>query len=176
MHFKQSVCGFALALLFPLLVSSSNASKPAQRTCLEFNEEYPDITLLQSDPDYDSNRTINWSQTAWAKPTCIVTPSKEETLQEIVQTLSSRGIKFAIRSGGHMPSPEAANINGGVLISLAGFDQVVYDEETGLVEVGGGLRWGDVYNELDKYEVTVVGGRVLGVGVGGLLLGGRASY
>lgn len=38
--------------------------------------------------------------------------------------------------------------------------------------MGSGLRWGEVYNQLDDFNVTVVGGRVLDVGVGGLILGG----
>jgi hypothetical protein len=42
--------------------------------------------------------------------------------------------------------------------------------------VGAGNRWSDVYSRLDPYNVTVVGGRVASVGVGGLLLGGGISY
>jgi hypothetical protein len=39
------------------------------------------------------------------------------------------------------------------------------------VTVGSGNRWKDVYTYLDQYAVTVVGGRVFDVGVGGLTLG-----
>lgn len=70
-----------------------------------------------------------------------------------------------------MPSPLAANINNGVLIDMAGFNEVVYDAARNIATVGAGLKWGDVYGQLDKFNVTVVGGRVLDVGVGGLILG-----
>ncbi|KAF7594715.1 hypothetical protein BBP40_008608 [Aspergillus hancockii] len=75
-----------------------------------------------------------------------------------------------------MPSPLAANIDTGVLINLSGFDQVTYDAEEGVVEVGAGLKWKDVYTYLDAFKVTVAGGRELDVGVGGLILGGGLSY
>ncbi|KAL4945674.1 hypothetical protein BDV06DRAFT_219067 [Aspergillus oleicola] len=75
-----------------------------------------------------------------------------------------------------MPSPLGANINTGVLFGLSGLDERSNDPEQRVVQVGAGLRWRDVYSYLDEYNVTVVGGRVLDVGVGGLILGGGLSY
>jgi hypothetical protein len=40
------------------------------------------------------------------------------------------------------------------------------------VKVGAGARWVDVYSSLEKDNLSVVGGRVSDVGVGGLTLGG----
>ena len=74
-----------------------------------------------------------------------------------------------------MPSPLAANINGGVLIDMSMLRGVIYDPIHNLAKVGAGQRWGDVYDQLDPYNITVVGGRVLDVGVGGLILGCRSS-
>lgn len=88
-----------------------------------------------------------------------------------MRQLQERSIKFAIRSGGHLPSPGAANIDGGVLIDLGGFNSVEYDAKGNTAIVGSGLRWQAVYEQLDQFDVTVVGGRVLEVGVGGLTLG-----
>ena len=79
-------------------------------------------------------------------------------------------VQFAIRSGGHSPSPLAANINNGVLIDLANLNKVDYHAASGTVTVGAGNRWRAVYTALDPYNVTAVGGRVLDVGVGGFLL------
>lgn len=73
-----------------------------------------------------------------------------------------------------MPSPFAANIDNGVLIDLSGFNQVDYDAESSTVVIGTGNRWLDVYSTLDAFNVTVVGGRVLDVGVGGLALGSKS--
>jgi len=42
----------------------------------------------------------------------------------------------------------------------------------GSVTIGMGLKWDDVYTALEPLNITVAGGRVEGVGVGGFTLGG----
>jgi len=44
------------------------------------------------------------------------------------------------------------------------------------VSVGPGNRWLDVYTKLDQLGISVVGGRVEDIGVGGLTLGGGISF
>jgi FAD/FMN-containing dehydrogenase len=112
------------------------------------------------------------SQTAWGSPTCIVTPGSASQLALLVNVLVVNHVQFAIRSGGHSPNPGFANINNGVLIDMSLFNQVHYDASHNVALVGSGLTWGTVYTTLEQYNVTVVGGRVLDVGVGGLMLGG----
>ncbi|KAH8432933.1 FAD-binding oxidoreductase [Aspergillus melleus] len=129
-----------------------------------------------SDDGYVGLSTENWSATAWAEPSCIVRPSDATSLSKVVGLLVENEIQFAIRSGGHMPSPLGANINNGVLIDMSRFDNLVYDEKEQVVTIGAGLRWRDVYEGLEKYNRTAVGGRVLDVGVGGLILGSGLSY
>lgn len=48
-------------------------------------------------------------------------------------------------------------------------------KSTETVDVGAGLLWDDVYDKLEPDRVTVVGGRMTGVGVAGLILGGGES-
>ena len=55
---------------------------------------------------------------------------------------------------------------------MARFRNIVLNEEEGTVEIGAGLNWTDVYSYLVPKGVTVAGGRIDGVGVGGLILGG----
>ena len=45
-----------------------------------------------------------------------------------------------------------------------------------MTRVGAGLKWGDVYGVLEGKNLSVVGGRLSGVGVAGLTLGGGISY
>ncbi|KAI4225437.1 MAG: hypothetical protein L6R36_003921 [Xanthoria steineri] len=75
-----------------------------------------------------------------------------------------------------MPSPLAANINDGILIDMSSVKGVSYDAAKDIVTVGTGQKWRDVYTQLDLYNRSVVGGRVLDVGVGGLILGCGLSY
>ena len=93
----------------------------------------------------------------------------------MVQILTERNVEFAIRSGGHSPSPSAANIDNGVLIDMSEFNQIDYDAANNVVLIGAGMKWADVYDSLDRYKVTVVGARVLDVGVGGFILGGNST-
>jgi FAD/FMN-containing dehydrogenase len=51
-------------------------------------------------------------------------------------------------------------------------DKLSISEDNRIVSVGPGARWGKVYEYLDPYNVTVIGGRFPHVGVGGLMLGG----
>jgi hypothetical protein len=166
-------------LLFALLNSSTTLAaltSKAQSTCSQFKTTLGKITILPSDPTYNALATDNWSATAWAKPACIVQPAEVSQAQKIISTLAKNEIPFAIRSGGHSPSPLAANSNGGILIDLVSLNRINYDAAKNVVTIGAGLRWGQVYSELEKYQVTVVGGRVLDVGVGGLILGSGLSY
>lgn len=49
-------------------------------------------------------------------------------------------------------------------------------EDRTTVSIGPGCRWLDVYDTLEPFGLTVVGGRVASVGVGGLILGGGISF
>jgi len=52
------------------------------------------------------------------------------------------------------------------------FNETNVDLASGTVEVGAGLTWDQVYAVLKPTGVNVVGGRIPGVGVAGLTLGG----
>jgi FAD/FMN-containing dehydrogenase len=55
---------------------------------------------------------------------------------------------------------------------MARFNDTKVHHENGTVEVGAGLTWDQVYKVLSPAGVNVVGGRIPGVGVAGLTLGG----
>ena len=56
------------------------------------------------------------------------------------------------------------------------FNDIVIREDHRTVEVGAGLTWTDVYKYLVPKGLNVVGGRLNGVGVAGLTLGGGEYY
>jgi FAD/FMN-containing dehydrogenase len=64
----------------------------------------------------------------------------------------------------------------GVQIAMAMFNTTIYDAKKGTAWVGSGQVWEDVYGVLEPYNVSVLGGRIPGIGVGGLALGGGMSY
>lgn len=97
-------------------------------------------------------------------------------MSKVVKIAVAQKARFAIRSGGHSANPGYANINDGILISLDRLTKTVFDPSTSLVSIGPGNRWGEVYEHLEQFNRTMVGGRVPTVGVGGLTLGSGLSY
>lgn len=108
-------------------------------------------------------------------PACRFTPESPQDVSKGLTVLAEGNCKFAVVSGGHMPWPEMANIDApGVTIDMGNLSAVtVSDTSDGQVaHIGPGARWGPVYDVLDTFNLTAVGGRATTVGVGGYLLGG----
>ena len=59
---------------------------------------------------------------------------------------------------------------------MSRFNDTKVNVENETVEIGPGLTWDQVYETLSPTGVNVVGGRVPGVGVAGLILGGGESF
>jgi FAD/FMN-containing dehydrogenase len=52
---------------------------------------------------------------------------------------------------------------------MSRFNETKVNSAVGTVEVGPGLTWDQVYVALDPTGVNVIGGRIPGVGVAGLI-------
>ena len=89
-----------------------------------------------------------------------------------MKVLQTNNETFAIKSGGHNPNNYFASVQGGPLISTSALTEVTFDKASNTVAVGPGNKWEDVHTALDSTGVTVVGGRIGNVGVGGYLVGG----
>ncbi|MCJ1348031.1 hypothetical protein MMC31_006262 [Peltigera leucophlebia] len=115
----------------------------------------------------------NWSQTCWLSPTCAIIPASTQDVSKTLKIVSFFQAKFAIRSGGHSPNPGWSSIKDpGVLIDLQKLNQIAISADKSVASLGPGGRWADVFAALDPYGVSVIGGRIPQVGVGGLILGG----
>ncbi|KZW00684.1 FAD binding domain-containing protein [Exidia glandulosa HHB12029] len=129
-----------------------------------------DIAYTQENSEY-------WSAGCTAlKPACIIKPTTAQEMSAVVKVLLQNNETFSVKSGGHNPNQNFASIDGGPLISTANLNEVIYDAEAGTVRVGTGNRWEDVHKVLDGLNVTIVGGRIGNVGVGGYILGGGLSF
>ncbi|CAF4090756.1 unnamed protein product [Rotaria magnacalcarata] len=84
-------------------------------------------------------------------------------------------VPFGVKGGGHTLNPGFSSTTG-IHIAMRRFDKVIYHANNQTVDVDSGLIWDDVYKALDPYNVSVVGGRVSGVGVAGFTLGGGYSW
>jgi FAD/FMN-containing dehydrogenase len=92
----------------------------------------------------------------------------------ILKSVKKNGCHFAIKSGGHARFAGASNADGGVTIDLVRLNAVELEADKKSVVIGAGNRWAEVYRKLEAEELTVVGGRVATVGVGGVILGGKS--
>ncbi|KAF8267724.1 hypothetical protein EI94DRAFT_1801300 [Lactarius quietus] len=106
---------------------------------------------------------------------CSVEPGSAQDVSLILQILGRSRTPFGVKSGGHAVNRGFSSTSG-VQISLTRFDTFEVNSEAQTVDLGPSLVWDDVYDRLDPYGVTVIGGRSPGVGVGGLILGGGYSF
>ncbi|KAK4442555.1 putative oxidoreductase [Podospora aff. communis PSN243] len=128
------------------------------------------------------------AQQSEATPLCVVSPASTEDVVEVIKSLvgtsgslehpEQRAVcRFAVRSGGHSSVPGAVNSDGGVTVDLRALNGVEFaGEDKDVVKIGVGARWGAVYRYLEEFGLSVTGGRVSDVGVGGLTLGGGISF
>ncbi|KAL0929635.1 uncharacterized protein CTRU02_215534 [Colletotrichum truncatum] len=133
--------------------------------------------IIFSDSRYRDLVAPHWSLTAELTPYCVIQPETTKEVAKVVSVLSqAEGCLFAVRSGGHTQWPGASNCSGGIVIDLCRMKNVEYDEDRNIVIAQAGCRWRDVYSKADEYGVTVNGGRMGDVGVGGFLCGGGISW
>ncbi|MCJ1456812.1 hypothetical protein MMC28_007177 [Mycoblastus sanguinarius] len=167
-------------------------SSPAEPTILSrtLASTLPDSVILPHDVTFKQSMDSYWAQQECeVVPACVVRPNNTRQLRTAVTILKDEYDKrrnqagegkveglFAVRSGGHSPIPGAASIQGGVLIDLSLFCEVIPSEDGSSVVIGAGAKWMDVSKILDEKGLAVVGGRNSAVGVGGLTLGGGLSF
>ncbi|KAF7197937.1 FAD-dependent monooxygenase CTB5 [Pseudocercospora fuligena] len=116
------------------------------------------------------------------QPAFIILPANAEEVSAAVKILvqgeSSSADKclFAIRGGGHTPYPGAASLNGGVVIDLKRMPVRGLSSDRKTVTISPSQKWDEVTEELDEYNLSTLGARVAGVGVGGATLSCGTSF
>ncbi|KAF2230547.1 oxidoreductase [Viridothelium virens] len=115
-------------------------------------------------------------------PNCIVLPESSEEVSTAISILSSGAniwqdkCQFAVRGGGHTPYAGAANIEQGVVIDLSNMPSLGLAPDHKTITVSPSQTWDQVFATLDVFDLATLGGRVGGVGVGGLTTGCGISY
>ncbi|KAH6704446.1 FAD binding domain-containing protein [Verticillium dahliae] len=131
----------------------------------------------QGEAPYESFTGAYWSENQGeVDPYCIFKPANPSAISVLVLLSRLTQCPFAVKSGGHAAFAGASSIEGGITVSLEKINQVTLSSDKKTVVIGAGNRWSDVYRKLSKSDVTVTGGRVSSVGVGGLSLGGGISF
>lgn len=113
------------------------------------------------------------SKTCWLPAAGYLKPQNNVEVALSLKIVTYTQSPFVIRSAGHNANPGFSSIGEtGIVLDLGALNTISLSPDRKIVSLGPGATWDSVYEELEKHELTVVGGRVPGVGVGGLITGG----
>ncbi|ESK81659.1 putative fad dependent oxidoreductase [Moniliophthora roreri MCA 2997] len=155
-----------------LLLNAETAFGTTTAACDALQSALPGRVFFPGSEEY-VNDIDHYTQSLSQNSACSVEPESVDDLR-IVADGDTRSA-FAVKGGGHTGNVGFSSTTG-VQISMSRFSMVEYEADTSTVRIGAGQIWSDVYALLAPQGVKVVGGRVPGVGVGGLALGGGYSY
>jgi hypothetical protein len=129
------------------------------------------VIIPAGDPRYESLlRGTNHRFVAKPDQVCVVT-STEQVVAAVGEAVA-KGLRVAVRSGGHGFEGFFAT-EGGVLLDLSEMTEVSYDPARAAFAIQPGATLGHVYRVLFKgWNVTIPGGECTEVGVGGHFAGG----
>lgn len=162
--------------------AATTGTNSTSTQCSTLSRLLPNEVSYPSSTTYtDSISSLYWTETRLS-PACVVKPTSAEDVSTIVTALARiystnpAASLFAIRSGGHSPIAGANNDDDGVTIDLTSLNSAVISSDQKTISIGAGSIWSDIYAQLDSLNLTVVGGRVAGIGLGGLLTGGKWPF
>lgn len=143
--------------------------------CQQLNSRLPGRISYPGNPAYSHSLSSYYSaQERALEPSCIFTPTQTSEVSQFVKLIDAHdNAPFAIRGGGHTLWTGAANIQGGVTVDMRSMKSLALSDDHKVVSVGGGARYSDLYPQLDPHNLTIMGGRVPGIGVGGFSTGGK---
>ncbi|XP_006453769.1 hypothetical protein AGABI2DRAFT_181818 [Agaricus bisporus var. bisporus H97] len=168
---------FTLAVLslFPYASWGNSDHEKAVAACAVLKQQIPHAVHFPGTSEYLQD-IGHYVEVAGQNSTCGVAPMTPEEVQMIVKVLGRDDIRspFAVKSGGHVFNPGFSSTFG-VQVSLQNLLDFDYNEDAQTVKLGSGWTWDAIYEMLQPKNVTVVGGRIPGVGLG-LLYGGGLSW
>ena len=131
-----------------------------------------------NEPIYNQSQASYWTaQQSELTPRCRFYPQHARDVQQALSNiLIPNNVSFAVVSGGHSSNTGASNIHDSITIDLSHLNDITLSDGNATVFIGPGARWNDVYSQLESQSLTVSGGRVSHVGVGGYVLGGGFSW
>lgn len=145
--------------------------------CKIIESHIPDRISYPKSTIYDESLSSYYSgQESELQPACIFSPTNATEVSVFVKLITSKccgSSQFAVRSGGHSIWSGAANIGGGITVDMRSMNSLVLSHDKKVASLGAGGIWSEIYEQLVPYNLTVMGGRVAGIGVGGLATGGK---
>lgn len=121
---------FTLLLILTDILRSTMAAVPVSAVnsdvCAQLSATLPGKVFARNEPSYNSSIDSYFFANDRLSPLCIVHPASAQEVSLIVRTLIKTKIKVAVQGGGHTPNAGAANIDGGVTISMSGIKSIAF--------------------------------------------------
>ena len=108
-------------------------------------------------------------------PLAVVFTRTEEEVIAAVKLAKQHNARVSIRSGGHSWAAWSVRENA-ILIDLGKFNDIAYDEETGIVRASPSSQGAQVNRFLESKGRLLCGGHCPDVGLGGFLLQGGMGW
>jgi FAD/FMN-containing dehydrogenase len=117
--------------------------------------------LSEATPAYENFTGAYWSaQQGAVDPYCVFKPSTALEVSIVALLARLTQCPFAVKGGGHAAFAGASSIEDGITISLERLNHIVISPDQSLSDIGPGNHWVEVYQALEKQNLTVIGGRV----------------
>ncbi|KAK5109863.1 hypothetical protein LTR62_006470 [Meristemomyces frigidus] len=157
--------------------NATDVNRACAELCTVLESTFASTVALRNTTAFKANQNSYWSQfQAEVSPQCFIQPATAEEVAAIVVEAATRDCPFAVRSGGHAAYVGGSNIPDGLTIDLTLLNELTVSEDRETTRIGPGNMWINVYQKLTPMGLSVVGGRVANIGVGGLTLGGGISW
>ncbi|CAG7937864.1 unnamed protein product [Penicillium nalgiovense] len=154
----------------------ANACPNVSAGCKALQAPLGDSLFFPDSSVYKYEAANFWSNTELMTPGCVFRPQSSAQLADGIVALANANARFAVRGGGHMGIRGSNNIDNGVLIVMSNLTTLELSKDQSIVSIGPSYRWSDVYEYLQKFDLSAAGGRLGPVGVPGLLLAGGINF
>jgi FAD/FMN-containing dehydrogenase len=128
----------------------------------------------REDSGYDEARAL-YNAMIDKRPAAIAYCTDEADVAAAIRFANERGLRIAIRSGGHNGGG-LGSVDDGLVLDLSPMSSVTVDASAKLALVGGGTLLKDLVEATHQYGLTVPVGIIGTTGVGGLTLGGGIGH
>ena len=128
----------------------------------------------RGDAGYDEARAL-YNAMIDKRPAAVAYCVDESDVAAAVRFANERGLRIAVRSGGHNGAG-LGSVDDGLVIDLSQINDVTVDATARLARVGGGTLLKDLLAATHQSGLTVPVGIIGTTGVGGLTLGGGVGH
>ena len=130
--------------------------------------------VARHDPGYDEARAL-YNAMIDKHPAAVAYCMDESDVAAAIRFARDRGLRIAIRGGGHNGGG-LGSVDDGLVIDLSPMNTTLVDADARMARVGGGALLKDVLAATHEHGLTLPVGIIGTTGVGGLTLGGGIGH